>query len=110
MKIHISWRHMEHSPKLVEIINNKVIKLEKCSDRISSVDVVISQEGSAQQHSRRELVELQIKLSKIPLFIIKEQGYDLQALIDNCVDRAKRKIKDLESKVRDTRRKKHSDR
>lgn len=106
MKVNISWRHMEHLPELAEIINKKLEKLEKCSDRISSVDVIVASEGSVQQHSHRELVELQVKLNKMPLFILKEQGYDLQTLIDNCIDRAKRKIKDLESRIRDIRRKK----
>lgn len=105
MESNISWRHMESSPELTKIINEKLDKLEKCSDRLSSLNIIISREGNAQQHSHRDSIELQIKMRKMSMFIIKEEGYDLQAMIDKCFDIAKRKIKELESKVRDIRRK-----
>lgn len=105
MQSNISWRHTESVPEAITIINEKLEKLEKCSDRLSSVNIIISREGNAQKNSHRDSIELQIKMSKIPMFIIKEEGYDLKAMIDECFDIAKRKVKELESKVRDTRRK-----
>ncbi|MFA5032331.1 MAG: HPF/RaiA family ribosome-associated protein [bacterium] len=105
MQSNISWRHMEGSPAITAIINEKLLKLEKCSERLSSIDIIIAMEGNAQRNSHRESIELQIKMRKMSMFIIKEEGYDLQAMVDECFDIAKRKIKELESKVRDTRRK-----
>lgn len=105
MEAHISWRHMEHSPELETRVRNKLSKIERFSERVSSIEIIFTKESS------RFLCEIQVKLEKAPNFVIKNEGYDLTEVLDDCLDKTKRKIKEYESKVRERRsgRGAHSD-
>ena len=94
MQVNFSWRHLEPSKAMQDIINTKLAKLEKFSKRISSIDVILTQEGA------RNEVEFQIRLRKAPTFIVKEQSYDMYVALNSCLSRAKRKVKQYESEVR----------
>lgn len=95
MQVNISWRHLEPSKVLDDFINKKLAKLERFSRRILKVDTILVREGM------RNSVEIQIKLSKAPTLLVKEQGYDIYEVINSCIDKAKSKIKHYEGKVRE---------
>ncbi|MDI6840044.1 MAG: ribosome-associated translation inhibitor RaiA [bacterium] len=98
MQVNISWRHFEPSKVLEDLINKKLAKLEKFSKRVLKVETVLAREGA------RNLAEIQIKLSKAPTLLVKEQDYDMYKAINSCMDKAKRKIKQYESKVREKKK------
>ena len=95
MQVTISWRHLEPSKVLDDLINKKLAKLERFSRRILKVDTVLIREGA------RNLVEIQMKLSKAPTLLVKEQGYDIYDVINSCIHKAKSEIKHYEGKVRE---------
>jgi ribosomal subunit interface protein len=94
MEILISWRHREPIKPFEEYINKKISHLEKFSRRIAKSIVILNQEGT------RNVVELKIKLNKAPSFLIKEEGYDIRNVVDACIHKAERKVKQYERKVR----------
>ena len=95
MDIHLSWRHMEHSPELEEKVRAKLSKIEKFSERMSSMEMIFTKESS------RISCELQIKLEKAPNFVIKGEGYKLIEVMDSCLDKTRRRIKEYERRTRE---------
>lgn len=98
MEIQLSWRHMEHSPELEAKVRTKLAKIEKFSERMSSMEIIFTKESS------RFSCEIQIKLEKAPSFVVKDEGYELTEVMDACLDRAKRKIKEYESRTRERKK------
>ncbi|MCK4352758.1 ribosome-associated translation inhibitor RaiA [candidate division WOR-3 bacterium] len=94
MQVNISWRGIEPSDTMKEVVNKKVSNLERFSKRILNAEVVLAREGA------RYLSELEVKLGKASPFFAKEQAYDIYQALDSCVAKIKRRIKQYKSKIR----------
>lgn len=95
MQVIISWRHREALKPIEEYINKKIAHIEKFSNRIAKSAFIITQEGT------RNIVELKITMVKAPVFLVKEQSYDIRQAIDSCITKAESKIKHYEGKVKE---------
>lgn len=95
MIVTVSSRHMDVSPALKEHAENRSKKLEKYYDRIQQIEVVID------AHKNHHLnVEMIVNGENKNLFIAREEGDDAYKLIDACVDKLERQLRDHHKKLK----------
>ena len=97
MQIEISSKHMELTPAIEDYANKKVEKFERVYDRIQRVAVVIDR--AKKGYTMDIITDVEGHES-----LVATCGHeDLYACIDLGIDRAKRQLKDLKSKLRDNK-------
>lgn len=95
MDITVSGRHIEITPAVRDYASGKVAKLPRYFDRIQSVDVVTDKT----EHPSYE-VEIILKADRTDPFVVKVEGQDLYACIDDAVDKIERRLSDHKEKLR----------
>ena len=95
MEITVSGRHIEVTPAIREYATGKVAKLPRYFDRLQSVDVVTDKT----EHPSYE-VEIIAKVDRIDPFVVKVEGQDLYACIDDAVDKLERRLSDRKERLR----------
>ena len=58
MNVNIHPVHFKCDHKLIELVNEKIKKIEKFSDKITNVDVYLVLENTSSDHVNNKLVEI----------------------------------------------------
>ncbi|MBD3676179.1 MAG: HPF/RaiA family ribosome-associated protein [Planctomycetaceae bacterium] len=103
--LELSFRNMETSPELEELIQEHVDKLEEFFDRITACRVVV--EAPHQHHHKGNLYQVRIYLSVPEHDIVvdrspeKDRAHeDIQIAIRDAFDAARRQLQDFVRKLR----------
>lgn len=101
MKINITARKFKARDTLKEFIEAEVSALEKFSDEITSVDVILSFQNSKDSIKSAEII------AKIPKQILSatEDSDDFQKSISKAVEKIARQLKKVKTKKRPVREK-----
>ncbi len=94
MQISISGRHMHVSDVVQDYARSKASKLSQFFDKIQTVDVIVSKEGSSYA------VEIIVKADHLDSLVGHDSGADIQACIDVIVDKLERQIRKHKEKTR----------
>lgn len=100
MNVVVSSRHMDVTPPLKAYAEQKVGKLTRYYDRIQEIEVVME----ASKDSAR--VEVIVNAEHKNMFIAHQDGPDMYANIDQCVDKIERQLTDHKTRHRN---RKHPD-
>jgi putative sigma-54 modulation protein len=95
VQITVTGRHVEVSPEMKTFIEDKVSRLPRYYDRVSTIDVVIGHE------SEQLTAEMIVKADHAPPFIAREVGADAHALIDLLMDKMERQLTKHKERNRD---------
>ena len=87
MQISIIGRHMDLSEETKTYITEKVQKLPKFYDRITSIEVIVDGEG------RDSKVELIVKAIHHKPFVAHESSSDIHASLDMAADKMERQLR-----------------
>ena len=94
MELNVSGRHMEITDAIRAYASDKVSKLTRYYDRISSIEVVIDKGGQVHE------LEVIVHIERSDPSIVKISGTDVYACIDEAVDKLERKLTDHKDKLR----------
>lgn len=94
MRINIIGRHIEVTQAIHDYVEKKISKLSKYYNRISGIEVILTEEGMTKK------VEVQIKAEHSQRFVVTESGEDLYACVDVSVDKIERQLTKLKEKSR----------
>lgn len=97
MQINITARHLEIPEPLKEYTQNKVEKLLRFHDRISSIDVVMEPQAG------NVAVEILVKVDRVHEFVAKEARSEATEAVDWVVDKLERQLTKHKEKQRDHR-------
>lgn len=98
MEINISTRHGHISDETREKVTNKIEKLPRYFDRISSIEVTIDLE-----HRDTPTVDLRV-LVKNREFVATSQAQELMASVDQVVDKLEQQLRKHKEKTVDRHR------
>lgn len=95
----ITFRHMEHSPAIEEMIRDKIGKLDRFSDHIMSCRVVVQPAGKHHEHGNQYEVRIDLTVPHEEIAITREPGNhieykDIRTAIRDAFDAACRKLED----------------
>ena len=85
MQANISGHHLDLTPSLRDYVNNKLNRIERHYDQITSIDVILSVE------KQRQKAEAKVLVSGGEVFANSEEG-DMYAAIDSLVDKLDRQL------------------
>ena len=94
MQISVSGRHMHVGQDIQEYARSKVSKLSQFFDKIQTVDVIVTKEGSGYA------VETIVKPDHHESFVGHDSGSDIKACIDSIMDKLERQIRKYKEKTR----------
>ena len=97
MQINISGHHLEITKSLRDYVTNKLERLERHFDQVTTIDVILSVEKLVQK------AEATVPVNGNNLFANAESE-DMYAAIDALVDKLDRQIKRRKEKVTDHHR------
>ncbi|NBO91157.1 MAG: HPF/RaiA family ribosome-associated protein [Planctomycetia bacterium] len=97
--LQVSFRHMEHSDDIEDLIRDKAAKLESYSDRIMGCRVVVQPVGKHHQHGNQYEVRIDLTLPGGEIAITREpsehtEHKELQVAIRDAFDSARRRLQD----------------
>ncbi len=94
MQTSVSGRHLHVAPDIQEYARSKTAKLAHFFDKIQTVDVIISKEGSSYA------VEIIVKPDHHESLVGHDSGSDIKACIDCIVEKLERQITKYKEKIR----------
>ena len=94
MQISVSGRHLHVDRDIQDYARSKVSKLSQFFDKIQTVDVIVTKEGS------NTAVEIIVKPDHHESFVAHDSGSDIKACVDSIVDKLERQIRKLKEKTR----------
>lgn len=103
--VQITFRHMDKSEWIEEMIVDKAKKLDQFSDRIMSCRVVVQPAGKHHRHGNLYEIHIDITVPGQEIAVSREPGQDsehkvLAVAIGDAFDSARRQIEDYVRKLR----------
>ena len=98
MQISVSGRHLRLPKSVQDYARSKASKLTHFFNKIQTVDIVITKEGS------NHVVEIIVKPDHHESFVVRDSGPDIQACIDIIMDKLERQITRHKEKIRNRKR------
>lgn len=95
LRITVTARHVKVTDKVKDYAREKLKKLERYFDRISTISVILDEEGTDKICEVNISTETSNQLSAI----VRNQD-DIHAAIDLCVDKAHRQVRKLKEKIK----------
>lgn len=99
MQVNISTRHGHLSAKSQEKIKDKVAKLTRFHDRMTSAEITVDLENE-----ERPLVEIQITAEKAGRFVASGNSDQLMAVVDSVIHKLEQQLRKHKEKVTDHHR------
>lgn len=99
MQIEISTRHGHVSEQTQSKITDKLEKLTRFFERLTSIEVTIDLE-----HAETPSVDLRVSAEHKHNFVAADRSDDLMASIDNVVDKMEQQLRKYKEKVQDRHR------
>ena len=96
MQLKLSGRHIDVTPAIRDYAENKVAKLPRYYDRITSIEVVVDRED----HHNHYGLEVVVQVEKADPFVVRVTGEDVYACVDESVDKLERILTDHKEKLR----------
>lgn len=96
MEFHVTGRHIEITAPIRDYAEEKLTRLPRYFDRVSSIEVVADK--SDPKHFALEVI---VHAEHTSPFIAKTSGDDLYACIDGAFDKLERQLTDHKSKLVD---------
>jgi putative sigma-54 modulation protein len=96
MQINISTRHGEISDATKEKISQKVEKLQRFFDRLTSLDVIVNLDKADEPS-----IEVSIRSEKRNEFVASYQSNDLFGSVDQVVSKLEQQIKKHKEKLKE---------
>lgn len=94
MQVTISSRHMDVSAALREYAEQKASKLNRFYDRLKGAEVIFD-------NAKQEIqVEVIATAEGHHTFVAKQNGADVYACIDECIEKMERQLSDYKKKFR----------
>ena len=97
MQISVSGRHLHVGRDIQDYARSKTAKLTQFFDKIQTVDVIVSKEGS------NYAVEIIVKPDHRESLVGHDSGPDIKACIDCILDKLERQITKYKEKIRNHR-------
>ncbi len=94
MEIVVTGRHMDITDPIRTYATEKVSKLPRYFDRITSIEVI------AHKTDHHHEMEIIVHAEKTDPFICKTSGDDLYACIDEAVDKLERRLAEYKARLR----------
>jgi len=97
--LQVSFRHMEHSQTIEELIREKVAKLDASPDHIMGCRVVVEPAGKHHEHGNLYEVRIDITVPGEEIAVTREPSEhteykDIQVAIRDAFDSARRRLED----------------
>ena len=97
--LQVSFRHMEHSQTIEELIREKVAKLDASPDHIMGCRVVVEPAGKHHEHGNLYEVRIDITVPGEEIAVVREPSEhtayrDIQVAIRDAFDSARRRLED----------------
>lgn len=92
--LQISLHGIEHSDPLYNAIRDKVAKLERYYDRITSCRVVLELEGRHRRKGRQFVVRIDLKVPGGEIVVTHEHDADVMVALRDAYDAARRRLED----------------
>ena len=98
MQISISTRHGQLSPSTQEKISEKILKLTRFHDRLSSAQATVELKGE-----ERAALEIQITAEKAGRFVAASEADNVMAALDVVIHKLEQQLKKHKEKITDHR-------
>lgn len=98
MQISISTRHGQLSPSTQEKISEKILKLTRFHERLSSAQVTVDLQGE-----ERAEIEVQITAEKAGRFVAADKAENVMAALDAVIHKLEQQLKKHKEKITDRR-------
>jgi putative sigma-54 modulation protein len=98
MNIHFQTIGMNAEPRIMDVISNKLEKLNRMYQRMQEVKVILKEEKS--DTKRNKTLEIRIKVPEKELFVM-QQDRSFENAMDKAVDALKQQIARLKGKLQD---------
>jgi ribosome-associated inhibitor A len=95
METQITHRHAKASPEIKELIEEKLAKLEKFHDKITSCHVILDTE-----HPASRIAEVVMNVQGQTL-TVKSKSEAIGKSIDEALEKIERRLKKLNEKIKD---------
>jgi ribosomal subunit interface protein len=92
--LQISLHGIEHSDPLYDAVRDKVEKLERYYDRITSCRVVLELEGRHRRKGRQFSVRIDLKVPGDEIVVTREHDEDVMVALRDAYDAARRRLED----------------
>jgi cold shock CspA family protein/ribosome-associated translation inhibitor RaiA len=97
--LQVSFRHMEHSETIEDLIREKVAKLDASPDHIMGCRVVVEPAGKHHEHGNLYEVRLDITVPGEEIVVVREPSQhtehkDIHVAIRDAFDSARRRLED----------------
>lgn len=96
MLIKITARHMDVTDAIRSYVEKKLARVTKYYNRISEVEVILTEEGQGQRHK----IEVIVRVDNHQPFVVHESGNDMYACVDLAVDKLERQLTKHKEKSR----------
>jgi putative sigma-54 modulation protein len=97
MQVNVSGRHTHLSAELKDYTVSRIEQLDKYSDHITNVDVIIDHEKDNHK------VEMVAHVGHGPTLVAKHTGEMLNAVVDATFDKLERQVRKLKDRMRQHR-------
>jgi cold shock CspA family protein/ribosome-associated translation inhibitor RaiA len=99
LPLQVSFRHMEPSKAIVEIVREKAARLDTFADHIIGCQVVVGPAGKHHRHGNLYAVRIDLTVPGEELAVTREPGRhaeykDLQVALRDAFDAARRQLED----------------